>query len=204
MSVPSSRSIILSVFSLAVLFMVTVSSFSTAPLLPTEKERAADKRQAAKDRGWKRPAAHHEEPQEWHTLNASYYDTRGRWSSKLTLNNKGRDAAQPVVTLFNPQGRPYVVPNVVVPGRVGRKAGSPDSASTRTNSVSSRSMATVEAGCAGATQPAECPWSLTVRMAHFWPESSSKTREAATPPAWPWTPLPAPRHPHITAADCGA
>lgn len=132
MSVPSSRSIILSVLSLAVAFMVTVSSFSPAPPAPTEKERASAKRQAAKDRGWKRPAAHHEEPQEWHTLNASYYDTRDRWSSKLTLNNKGRDAAQPVVTLFNPHGRPYVVPNVVVPGtgfleielgRAARRAG---------------------------------------------------------------------------------
>jgi hypothetical protein len=52
--------------------MVTVSAFSPAPSAPMEKERAAAKRQAAKDRGWKRPAAHHEEPQEWHTLNASY------------------------------------------------------------------------------------------------------------------------------------
>jgi len=117
MSVPSSRPIILSVLSLALLFVVSVSSFSTAPVAqPTEKELAAARRQAAKDRGWKRPAADHEEPQEWHTLHASYYDTSGRWSSKLTLNNKGRDAAQPVVTLFNPQGRPYVVPNVIVPG----------------------------------------------------------------------------------------
>lgn len=65
MSVPSSRSIILSVLSIALLFVVSVSSFSTAPASPpTEKELAAARRQAAKDRGWKRPAAHHEEPQE--------------------------------------------------------------------------------------------------------------------------------------------
>jgi len=120
MSVPSSRSILLTVLSVVVLSVMTVSSMtvssrSAGPAVSPEEQTAAERRQTAKDRGWKRPASHHEDPKDWHTLHSTYYDTRGRWSSSLTLNNKGRDAAQPEVTLFNPQGRAYVIPNVVVP-----------------------------------------------------------------------------------------
>lgn len=117
MSLPSSRSIILAVLSLVVVCVATVSSFSAATAVSSEKRLAAEKRQAAKARGWTGPAGHsHEETKEWHVLSAAYYDTRGQWSSKIILNNKGRDPEQPKVTLFNANGRPYAVPNVVVPG----------------------------------------------------------------------------------------
>lgn len=133
-SLPPSRSVILSALTLAVAFTIMASSLSSTPLVTIEaKERSAanERKRAAKEQGWKRPH-HHVEPQEWHTLNGSFYDTRGRWSSKLTLNNKGRDAAQPEVTLFNPHGVSYEILNVVVPGagfleidlaRVVRRAG---------------------------------------------------------------------------------
>jgi len=116
MLVPSSRSLIFSLLCLAVVFIGMASSLSSFPAVTSDEQSPAERRRAAKERGWKRPAAHHVDPQDWHTLFAAYYDTRGRWSSTLTLNNKGRDAAQPEVTLFSPQGRAYVIQDVTVPG----------------------------------------------------------------------------------------
>jgi hypothetical protein len=51
-----------------------------------------------------------------YTLAAAYYDTRGNWESRLTLNNKGADQIRPRVTLFARDGGPYVIPDVIVPG----------------------------------------------------------------------------------------
>jgi hypothetical protein len=51
-----------------------------------------------------------------HYMAAAFYDTRGRWSSRLTLNNKGPEAKRPRVTLYSYDGRALVVPDVEVPG----------------------------------------------------------------------------------------
>lgn len=133
MSVPSSRSLILLVLTLVVSVVAAVSTYSVAPTKAFVDDTDTEKRKAARALGWKRPAGHdHAEPDEWHVLTGAYYDTRGRWTSKIVLNNKGRDPEMPKVTVFNANGRPYAVPNVVVPGtgfleldlaRVARMAG---------------------------------------------------------------------------------
>jgi len=116
MSMPSSRSLILFVLTLAVSLVVAVSTFTLSAADPTEKDRVAEKRAAAKSRGWTRPAHKHAEPDEWHVLTGAYYDTRARWTSKIVLNNKGRDPEMPIVTVFDANGRAYEVPKMSVPG----------------------------------------------------------------------------------------
>jgi hypothetical protein len=53
---------------------------------------------------------HHES----YTLWGALYDLRGRWSARLTLNNKGADEMRPRVRLFSHNGRAFTVPGVVV------------------------------------------------------------------------------------------
>lgn len=62
------------------------------------------------------PRAYGEKPEQSDVLAASYYDTRGTWESRLTLNNKGADAMSPRVTLYARDGRAFTVPGVTVPG----------------------------------------------------------------------------------------
>lgn len=51
-----------------------------------------------------------------YAMAATFYDVRGSWTSRLTLNNKGPAAKRPKITLFSTQGEPFLIPGVEVPG----------------------------------------------------------------------------------------
>jgi hypothetical protein len=105
---PSRRIVLLGFAGICLLFASPSSTTPSAATAPSAKGPKVHRVVSPKVKQYSHHGSHH--------VAAAFYDTRGRWRSTLTLNNKGPQEKRPRVTLVSHDGRRSTIPNVSVPG----------------------------------------------------------------------------------------